>query len=294
MLSLEHLSKTYADGTRALSDINLLVQEGEIVSLIGGSGCGLSERRRHVIDERVVAQLRAVAIDRERTALPGEPDHPVEHTAIGGAGLGARAIHVREPQGDAVDEPRPRCGFEGAFRFELVRVVNGDRHIRRALVERVGRPNAALGDGSREDHRRGMAVAAGRIEHAHQRGHVREVVGLRILLRDGDAGLRRQMKYGADASRGSIEGGRLAGVRFEKMRAEYVDGRRKLIPTGEEVVIPCDDVLMAIGQENAFPWIEADIGLEFDQWHMPKVDRTTMMSTLPAARSASAAARGIG
>jgi len=76
-----------------------------------------------------------------------------------------------------------------------------------------------------------------------------------------------------------VEGGRLAGVRFEKMRAEYVDGRRKLIPTGEEVVIPCDDVLMAIGQENAFPWIEAETGVSFDQWQMPKVDRTTMMST---------------
>ena len=78
-----------------------------------------------------------------------------------------------------------------------------------------------------------------------------------------------------------IESGRLAGVRFEKMRAEYVDGRRKLIPTGEEVVIPCDDVLMAIGQENAFPWIERDIGLEFGEWDMPSVDRLTMMSTRP-------------
>ena len=78
-----------------------------------------------------------------------------------------------------------------------------------------------------------------------------------------------------------IEGGRLTGVRFEKMRAEYKDGKRKLTSTGEEVVFPCDDVLMAIGQENAFPWIERDIGLEFDQWQQPKVDRTTMMSTRP-------------
>lgn len=78
-----------------------------------------------------------------------------------------------------------------------------------------------------------------------------------------------------------VEGGRLVGVRFDKMRAEYVDGRRKLIPTGEEVVIPCDDVLMAIGQDNAFPWIERDLGLEFNEWEMPKVDRVTMMSTRP-------------
>ena len=58
-------------------------------------------------------------------------------------------------------------------------------------------------------------------------------------------------------------------------------GRPKLEPTGEEVVFECDDVLMAIGQENDFPWIERDIGLEFDEWGMPKVDKTTMMSTRP-------------
>ena len=78
-----------------------------------------------------------------------------------------------------------------------------------------------------------------------------------------------------------IENGKLAGVRFEIMRAEYADGRRKLIPTGEEVVFECDDVLMAIGQENAFPWIERDLGLEFNKWDAPEVDKVTMMSTRP-------------
>ena len=80
-----------------------------------------------------------------------------------------------------------------------------------------------------------------------------------------------------------LEKGRLTGVRFQKMKEVGTDkgGRPKLEPTGEEIVIPCDDVLMAIGQENAFPWIERDIGLEFDEWHMPKVDKTTMMSTKP-------------
>ncbi|MFZ4809282.1 MAG: FAD-dependent oxidoreductase [Hyphomicrobiaceae bacterium] len=79
-----------------------------------------------------------------------------------------------------------------------------------------------------------------------------------------------------------VENGRLVGVRFEKMRAEYgADGKRSLIATGEEVVIPCDQVLMAIGQENAFPWIERDIGIEFDKWAMPQVDRTTFMSSRP-------------
>jgi len=60
------------------------------------------------------------------------------------------------------------------------------------------------------------------------------------------------------------------------------DGRRTLVPTGEpEVHMACDDVLLAIGQENAFPWIERDIGLEFDRWGMPRVDPLTMRSTLP-------------
>jgi ferredoxin len=79
-----------------------------------------------------------------------------------------------------------------------------------------------------------------------------------------------------------LENGKLVGVKFELMRAEYDDsGRRKLIATGEEITFPCDDVLMAIGQDNAFPWIERDIGLEFNEWDTPEVDRVTMMSTRP-------------
>ena len=49
------------------------------------------------------------------------------------------------------------------------------------------------------------------------------------------------------------------------------------MPTGEpDELIDCDDVLIAVGQENAFPWIERDIGIEFDKWGMPVVDPTTM------------------
>ncbi len=77
--------------------------------------------------------------------------------------------------------------------------------------------------------------------------------------------------------------GRLTGMRFERVRAEYdPDGRRRLVPTGEpDEVIPCDEVLIAVGQENAFPWIERDLGIDFDQWGMPVVDRVTHQSTLP-------------
>jgi NADPH-dependent glutamate synthase beta subunit-like oxidoreductase len=76
---------------------------------------------------------------------------------------------------------------------------------------------------------------------------------------------------------------RLVGVMFEKVDAVYDEnGKRSLVPTGEpEVFYPADDVLVAIGQENAFPWIERDIGVEFDKWEMPIVDKNTFQSTHP-------------
>jgi len=77
--------------------------------------------------------------------------------------------------------------------------------------------------------------------------------------------------------------GRLTGVVFEKVKAvRDENGRRNLVPTGEpDEHIACDDVLVAVGQENSFPWIERDVGIVFDKWDMPKVDPTTMQSTNP-------------
>ncbi len=77
--------------------------------------------------------------------------------------------------------------------------------------------------------------------------------------------------------------GKLTGMVFEKVAAKYDErGKRNLVPTGEpDVLIECDDVLVAVGQENAFPWIERNIGIEFDKWGMPKVDAATMQSTRP-------------
>ncbi len=79
------------------------------------------------------------------------------------------------------------------------------------------------------------------------------------------------------------EQGKLTGVMFEKVHAEYdAKGRRSLLPTGEaDVLMECDEVLVAIGQENTFPWIERDIGLDFDKWGMPVLDAKTLQSTLP-------------
>ncbi len=77
--------------------------------------------------------------------------------------------------------------------------------------------------------------------------------------------------------------GKLTGMTFEVVRAEYDErGRRHLISTGEpDVFFPCDTVLIAVGQENAFPWIERDAGIEFDQWGLPVLGKDTFQSSLP-------------
>jgi formate dehydrogenase beta subunit len=79
-----------------------------------------------------------------------------------------------------------------------------------------------------------------------------------------------------------MEGGRLVGMTFDCMEYD-LDARGRITAerlTGEEF-IPADDVILAIGQENAFPWIEAGLGIEFDKWHVPKVDPVTFQSTRP-------------
>lgn len=80
-----------------------------------------------------------------------------------------------------------------------------------------------------------------------------------------------------------IENGKLKGMVFGKVRAEYDEnGKRKLIPTGEpDEFIEADDVIIAIGQDNAFPWIERDLGIEFGKWDIPVLDKTTFQSTNP-------------
>ena len=77
--------------------------------------------------------------------------------------------------------------------------------------------------------------------------------------------------------------GRLTGMTFEIVRAEYdAQGRRSLVPTGApDVLVPCDVVLIAVGQENAFPWIEPDLGVAFDRWGLPQLTQGSFQSTLP-------------
>ena len=72
-------------------------------------------------------------------------------------------------------------------------------------------------------------------------------------------------------------------MEFEKVEAVFDEnGKRSLVPTGDDpVIFECDDVLVAIGQDNAFEWIERDIGIDFGEWDMPIVDKVTFQSSHP-------------
>ena len=78
-----------------------------------------------------------------------------------------------------------------------------------------------------------------------------------------------------------IKNGKLVGMVFKQVQYEIEHGRIVNQVTTGEVTIPCDDVILAIGQDNAFPWIERDLGIEFDNWEVPVVDKVTFESTLP-------------
>jgi NADPH-dependent glutamate synthase beta subunit-like oxidoreductase len=80
-----------------------------------------------------------------------------------------------------------------------------------------------------------------------------------------------------------VENGKLKGMIFGKVKAEYDEnGKRSLVPTGEpDVFIEADDVIIAVGQDNAFPWIERDLGIEFDKWEIPVLDKVSFQSTRP-------------
>ncbi|CAN5621846.1 FAD-dependent oxidoreductase [soil metagenome] len=103
-------------------------------------------------------------------------------------------------------------------------------------------------------------------------------------VRTGEASSPGQPLAGGtgDADK-SVRAPRLIGMTFEKVEAKYDEnGKRTLVPTGEpDVFFPADDVLIAVGQENSFPWIERDLGIEFDKWEVPVVDKVTFRSTHP-------------
>ena len=118
---------------------------------------------------------------------------------------------------------------------------------------------------------------------------------VKVVVRSGFAEMKASPWEKEDAMREGVailnfhapkafthEAGRLTGVVFEKMTAAKDDrGRRLLVATGEpDVLIACDEVLIAVGQENAFPWIESDAGVRFDRNGLPAVDPVTFQSSL--------------
>lgn len=80
-----------------------------------------------------------------------------------------------------------------------------------------------------------------------------------------------------------VKDGKLVGMSFEVVKAVYdADGKRSLVPTGEpDPFFECDEVLMAVGQENAFPWIERDCGISFNRWGLPELDEKSFQSSVP-------------
>jgi NADPH-dependent glutamate synthase beta subunit-like oxidoreductase len=78
-----------------------------------------------------------------------------------------------------------------------------------------------------------------------------------------------------------IKDGKLVGMTFDKMEYDLDRGRITAERIVGEEFFPCDDVILAIGQENAFPWVERDLGIEFDKWDVPVVDKMTFQSTRP-------------
>jgi NADPH-dependent glutamate synthase beta subunit-like oxidoreductase/ferredoxin len=75
-----------------------------------------------------------------------------------------------------------------------------------------------------------------------------------------------------------VRNGRLEGMLFERLEWDAEAKQSRII---DEIFLPADDVILAIGQENAFPWIERDLGIEFGKWDMPVIDQLTMQSTFP-------------
>ncbi|MGQ0802222.1 MAG: FAD-dependent oxidoreductase [Pseudomarimonas sp.] len=119
---------------------------------------------------------------------------------------------------------------------------------------------------------------------------------VKVIVRSGFAEMRASPWEKEDAMHEGIpildyrvplafhhEHGRLVGMSFQRVTPVLdARGRRTLVPSGEpDEFHACDEVLLAIGQENAFPWIERDAGIEFDEWSMPVVDKLTFRSTHP-------------
>ncbi|WP_135077745.1 FAD-dependent oxidoreductase [Terasakiella sp. SH-1] len=76
-----------------------------------------------------------------------------------------------------------------------------------------------------------------------------------------------------------IEDGKFIGVEFERVETQWDKGKRNLVSTGEKMLVECDLVLVAVGQDASFPWIERNIGIDFDDWGMAVLNKDTLQSS---------------
>ena len=122
-------------------------------------------------------------------------------------------------------------------------------------------------------------------EHLHSGAFIAEL-GRRVAYRTESqtpgtgAALRAYLVENLQPVRFVIENGVLTGMEFDRFKSVETESGLKQEVIGREI-LPCDTVVLAIGQDNAFPFIERNIGLEFGKWDMPVVDKTTFMSTRP-------------
>ena len=163
-----------------------------------------------------------------------------------------------------------------------------DRHPHRHRLARVGRLRAHRQDRRagphhrRRQHRDGLLplVAAPRRQGHQGHGAASRATFFKASPWELEDAEEEEVEIVVNhaPTRFVIEDGTLTGMEFQRLEWDEQARHSTVIDT---VVIPCDDVILAIGQENAFPWIERDLGLEFDKWDMPVVDKVTFQSSLP-------------
>ena len=202
-----------------------------------------------------------------------------EHAGAARQGrLRRRVRRLRRAQGQGAEAARAASGTDhihiGIDWLESVAFGHIDKIGERVLIIGVGntamdccRTSLRLGATEREGH----GAQAARLLQGFRRGSSR--TPRRRTSRSSSTTRRRRFV---------IENGKLTGMLFDQMEYE-LDGRAHHVPSASSArsSLPCDDVILAIGQENAFPWIERDLGIEFDKWDVPRGRQGTFQSTRP-------------
>ena len=293
---LKRVAADYKGDIRDRLPLPAAQRNGKRIALVGAGPASLTVARDLA---PLGYELRAVRRRGRGRRHDPQPD-PEIPPARGGHRRGGRLHH-------SISASRPRLGqridsLKGAAGRGLRRDL---RRLRRAARPRPGLPGPQ-GGGGQHPYRHRLAVLGLVRPHRPAIGKRVIVLGggntamdccrsarrlggedVKVIVRIGFEEMKASPWEKEDAMHEDIpilnylvpkefthEDGRLTGVLFEKVSAECDEkGRRSWCrPASRTCIIECDDVLVAVGQENAFPWIERDIGIEFDRWGMPVVD----------------------